>query len=94
MLYPGEATTFRPEGAEGRAGRGRARRVLRDAGVEFEVLPHRRTTTAAEEAAALGVMPQMVAKTLVLADESGTRVRAVCPRRAGSTPRSSRTWSA
>ncbi len=79
MLYPGEATTVRRKEPEVVPVAGELVAVLRDAGVEFEVLTHRRTTTAVEEAAALGLMPQMVAKTLVLADESNVRVRAVLP---------------
>ena len=79
MLYPGEATTFRRKEPTVVPVAGELVEFLREAGVEFEVLPHRRTTTAAEEAAALGIMPQVVAKTLVLADESNARVRAVLP---------------
>lgn len=79
VLYPGEATTFRPRPVTHVPVADELVGVLRDAGIEFEVLPHRRTTTAAAEAAVLGVMPQMVAKTLVLRDESGTRVRVVVP---------------
>ena len=80
MLYPGEATTFRRKEPTVVPVAGELVEFLREAGVEFEVLPHRRTTTAAEEAAALGIMPQVVAKTLVLADESNARVRARCAR--------------
>lgn len=81
VLYPGEATTFS----------GPARRkaiapvaaelvdVLREAGVEFELLPHARTDTARGEAVALGVLPQTVAKTIVVCDDTGARVRAVIP---------------
>jgi len=50
---------------------------LREAHVEFELLPHRRTLTAAGEARALGVQPQETAKTVVARDESGANVRAV-----------------
>jgi Ala-tRNA(Pro) deacylase len=48
------------------------------AGIEYTVLPHRRTLTAVDEAHALGVPPSAVAKTIVLAipDEF---VRAVLP---------------
>jgi len=79
VLYPGEATTFRRKAATHVPVAEELVGTLRDAGIEFEVLPHRRTTTAAAEAAALGVMPQMVAKTLVFRDDSGTRLRAVLP---------------
>jgi Ala-tRNA(Pro) deacylase len=47
-------------------------------GLEYELLPHRQTMTAGEEAAALGVSREQVAKTLVLATEAGY-VRAVLP---------------
>lgn len=50
--------------------------VLRDADVEFELLPHRRTVTATSEARALGVLPQTIAKT-VIARADGGCVRAV-----------------
>jgi len=79
VLYPGEATTFKRKRPKVVPVADELVAVLRDAGLEFEVLPHRRTTTATGEAAALGVMPQTVAKTLVLRDEAGTRVRAVLP---------------
>jgi Ala-tRNA(Pro) deacylase len=87
ILYPGETTTIK--------GRSRASRAkpkldlaaatqlliekLRDAEVEFEVLPHRRTTTAAAEARVLGVLPQAVAKTVIARDAEGVHVRAVVP---------------
>jgi Ala-tRNA(Pro) deacylase len=49
---------------------------LEEAGVDFEVLEHAHTERAADEAAALGVAPEEVAKTLVLAAPDGN-VRAV-----------------
>lgn len=52
--------------------------VLDEAGVEYELLAHRRTETAAAEAEALGLDPQDVAKTLVLSTPAGY-VRAVVP---------------
>ena len=52
--------------------------VLDKAGIDYEVLEHAHTERAADEAAALGVAPDEVAKTLVLATPSGT-VRAVLP---------------
>ena len=52
--------------------------ALREAGVEFEVLPHRRTTTAGSEARVLGVAPEETAKTLITKGELGY-VRAVVP---------------
>ena len=53
--------------------------ILRDHDVEFEVLPHRPTTSAVGEARALGVLAQTVAKTLVAHDQQERRVRAVVP---------------
>lgn len=47
--------------------------------VRVELLPHRRTTSAASEAKALGVLPQTVAKTVVLEGEERRLVRAVVP---------------
>src|SRR5262245_22865014 len=51
-------------------------RFLEDVGVDFDVLEHARTQRATDEAAALGVAPEEVAKTLVLVGSSGN-VRAV-----------------
>jgi Ala-tRNA(Pro) deacylase len=51
---------------------------LEDAGVDFDVLEHAHTERAADEAAALGVGLEEVAKTLVLVAPSGG-VRAVLP---------------
>jgi Cys-tRNA(Pro) deacylase len=51
-------------------------RFLDDAGVDFDVLEHKPTERATDEAAALGVAPEEVAKTLVLASPGGN-VRAV-----------------
>ena len=52
--------------------------VLDDAGVEYELLSHVRTERAADEAAALGLPPTAVAKTLVLTAPEG-HVRVVLP---------------
>jgi prolyl-tRNA editing enzyme YbaK/EbsC (Cys-tRNA(Pro) deacylase) len=52
--------------------------VLRGWRIEFELLPHRRTTSAEAEARALGVLPQATAKTVV-ARVDGQCVRAVVP---------------
>jgi Ala-tRNA(Pro) deacylase len=49
---------------------------LEEAGVDFDVLEHAHTERAADEAAALGIGPEQVAKTLVLVAPSGN-VRAV-----------------
>ena len=49
---------------------------LEEAGVDFDVLEHGHTERAVDEAAALGIGPEEVAKTLVLVAPSGN-VRAV-----------------
>jgi Ala-tRNA(Pro) deacylase len=46
-------------------------RFLEEAGVDFDVLEHPHTERAADEATALGVGPEEVAKTLVLIGPSG-----------------------
>jgi prolyl-tRNA editing enzyme YbaK/EbsC (Cys-tRNA(Pro) deacylase) len=51
---------------------------LEHAGVDFDVLEHTRTVRAADEAAALGIDAEEVAKTLILIAGSGN-VRAVLP---------------
>jgi Ala-tRNA(Pro) deacylase len=51
-------------------------RFLEEAGINFDVLEHAHTESAADEAAALGIGPEEVAKTLVLV-ASGGNVRAV-----------------
>jgi Ala-tRNA(Pro) deacylase len=51
---------------------------LDEAGVEYRVLQHAHTERAADEAAALGVAPEEVAKTLVLTTPGGN-LRAVLP---------------
>src|ERR687898_3155558 len=53
-------------------------KTLDDAGVEYEVPPHAHTETAADEARALGLPLDGVAKTLVLETPQGN-VRAVLP---------------
>lgn len=52
--------------------------VLDEAGVDYEVLEHAHTERASDEAEALGVAPDEVAKTLVLITPGGN-VRAVLP---------------
>jgi Ala-tRNA(Pro) deacylase len=81
VLYPGEGTTFRSPAPRTAIPPAAAELVdlLREAGVEFELLPHARTDTARGEAVALGVVPQVVAKTIVVCDENAARVRAVIP---------------
>jgi Ala-tRNA(Pro) deacylase len=51
---------------------------LEEAHVDYELIPHPRTDTAAAEAKALGVEPNQVAKTLVLTTPEGF-VRIVLP---------------
>ncbi len=53
-------------------------RLLEDAGVAYELLPHAHTETAGEEARALGLAPAEVAKTLVATTPEG-HVRTVLP---------------
>ena len=75
LLFPGEGTTVRrPNGlAEpprllGEEG---ILELLMASDIDFELLPHRRTMTAASEARELGLLPQLVAKTVVVKDERG-----------------------
>jgi Ala-tRNA(Pro) deacylase len=51
-------------------------RFLEEAGIDFDVLEHARTERAVDEATALGIVPEEVAKTLVLV-AAGGNVRAV-----------------
>lgn len=51
---------------------------LDQAGIRFELIPHRPTTSALAEAHVLGLDPEEVAKTLVLTSPDGL-VRAVIP---------------
>jgi Ala-tRNA(Pro) deacylase len=53
-------------------------RVLDEAGVNYELLPHAHTESATDEAKALGVTPEDVAKTLVVSGPDGY-LRAVLP---------------
>ena len=87
IFYPGEGTTFRRLSPPQRSRAQKSRKgttealvgILRDHDVEFEVLPHRPTTSAVGEARVLGVLAQTVAKTLVAHDQQERRVRAVVP---------------
>ena len=54
------------------------KRLLEEAGVDYEVLPHAQTMTAADEAEALGLPPHQVAKTLIVGEPDGN-LRAVLP---------------
>jgi Ala-tRNA(Pro) deacylase len=53
--------------------------LLQERGIEFELLPHPRTLSAAGEARALGVPPERVAKTLLARDDGDRCIRAVIP---------------
>lgn len=87
IFYPGETTSIERHRADERptpqldvaAATKLLVEKLREAECEFELLPHRRTLTAASEARVLGVLPQAVAKTLVARDEEGVTIRAVVP---------------
>lgn len=87
ILYPGASTSISRRHTDGHDAEETAAApatellvaMLKRAGMEFEVLPHRRTLTAAAEARVLGVQPQAVAKTLVARDEQDTYIRAVVP---------------
>ena len=52
--------------------------LLEREGVRYQLMPHRHTETAGEEALALGLDPDEVAKTVVLTTERGL-LRAVIP---------------
>ncbi len=52
---------------------------LRAAEIAFELLTHKPTLRALDEAHELGLLPQEVAKTLVACDEQGRHIRAVVP---------------
>jgi len=87
ILYPGETTRIRARSRPRRRTTSNPKPagaadelvdLLREAEIEFEVLPHRRTLSAVSEARALGVLAQTVAKTLVVRDEAGC-IRAVVP---------------
>lgn len=89
VLYPGEGTSIRPGTGPRKealrptldlaAATAELVKILHEAGVDFELLPHRRTTSAAGEARALGILPQTVAKTLIARSEAGTHWRVVVP---------------
>lgn len=74
LLYPGpDIVVMRAEHGQHEAVRALARKH-----VSYELIPHRRTTTAREEAAAVGVAADDVAKTVVLSTDDGF-VRVVVP---------------
>jgi Ala-tRNA(Pro) deacylase len=80
IFYPGSDVTVRPHQASELAPATRTRfdlvRELARAQVGYELIPHRRTQTAADEANAVHVDPGEVAKTVVVA-AGRERVRAV-----------------
>jgi prolyl-tRNA editing enzyme YbaK/EbsC (Cys-tRNA(Pro) deacylase) len=80
IFYPSSDTTLRRAQPRTAATLGSATEslvdLLREAEVEFELLPHARTLTATGEAQALGVLPQETAKTVITTAE-GRFVRAV-----------------
>ena len=85
ILYPGKATSIERQSVGAAATPDVAAttkllvETLRNADVEFELLPHRRTLTATAEARALGVLAQAVAKIVIAVDEEGACIRAVVP---------------
>jgi Cys-tRNA(Pro) deacylase len=88
ILYPGETTSIVTRHERDRAASHAVALApatqdlvdtLRSEGVEFELLPHRRTTTASSEAHVLGVLPQVVAKTVIARTDEGGLIRAVVP---------------
>jgi Ala-tRNA(Pro) deacylase len=79
VFYPGGDTTVRTTTSIAtEPGVADVVAMLRGWRVEFDLLPHRRTTSAEAEARALGVLPQATAKTVV-ARLDGQCVRAVIP---------------
>ena len=88
VLYPGEGTTVlatepRQHGPRPMLDVAAATHslveLLRGSQIEFELLPHRKTTRAASEAHVLGVLEQIVAKTVIACDDEGRCLRAVVP---------------
>jgi Ala-tRNA(Pro) deacylase len=89
VLYPGERVTIRDGGGSQAAWTkppdeiapptAALLELLEREHVSVELLPHRRTTSAASEAKALGVLPQTVAKTVVLEGGERKLMRAVVP---------------
>jgi Ala-tRNA(Pro) deacylase len=87
ILYPGDESRIRqyPVSAPAMQHRDLAASTkllvdkLSGEGVDFELLPHSRSTTATAEARELGVLPQTVAKTVVAKDADDLHVRAVIP---------------
>ena len=74
LLFPGGDTRITRTRRPSRRRRAPSRALvesLREAGVQFEVLPHRRTESAVAEAHELGVLPQETAKTIVLRTADG-----------------------
>lgn len=79
IFYPGGDTRVRTGTAIGLdSGVTEIVDILGRERIEFEFLPHRRTTSASAEARALGIVPQSTAKTVV-ARLDGQCARAVVP---------------
>ena len=76
VFYPAGATRIRR--SKRSAPTAQLVEILRERDLEFELLPHRRTFTAAGEARALGVLPQDTAKTVIV-KAGDAHVRAVVP---------------
>jgi Ala-tRNA(Pro) deacylase len=83
VLYPGESTSISrlgPRTAPAVAGPTEVLLgELTSAGVEFELMQHRRTMTAASEARSLGLPLEVVAKTVIVRCVDGRHIRAVVP---------------
>lgn len=79
IFYPGSDTHVRTGARIGlESGLAEIVDVLHRERIEFELLPHRRTTSAEAEARALGILPQSTAKTVV-ARLDGQCARVVVP---------------
>lgn len=79
LFYPGAgATVHGDDRALATSPVGHLITALRAAGMPFELIPHRRTTSAVAEARALGVRPGAIGKTIVVRAD-GRRIRVVVP---------------
>lgn len=81
ILYPGETTRVRRLARRAPSTPPQTHRLIEKLsamGIEFEVLPHRRTTTALAEAQALGIRAETAGKTIVVR-AGNERVRALVP---------------
>lgn len=79
LFYPGEGTVIHETPARPQAGAvTKLVDALKAVGAPFEIIPHRRTTSAVAEAHALGVRPEAIGKTVVVR-AGERRVRVVVP---------------